>query len=285
MSTNAAASRLPCVLCIGMAGSGKSTFVKVVLSFFLLKALSTHIIATGLSTPCVLNLDPAVDKLPYDADVDIRKSIDYKKVMSEYQLGPNGAILTSLNLFASKFDAALGSLVGLASEQTLTIVDTPGQIEVFTWSASGSILCDVISQAYSTAIAYIIDVPRCKSPSTFISNMLYATSIFYRLGVPIIVVLNKIDEADSGFILDWISDFRRFQEALEAERESYISSFSQSASLVLEEFYSNFPVVSVSSHTGEGMDRFLAAMRSLEARDRSSADRLDQHLGDLALDK
>lgn len=218
--------------------------------------------------------------------MDIRKSIDYKKVMSQYQLGPNGAILTSLNLFASKFDVVLRSLVELKPEQSPIIIDTPGQIEVFTWSASGLILCEMISQAHPVVIAYIIDVPRCKNPSTFISNMLYATSIFYRLGVPIVVVLNKIDEASSEFILDWILDFRHFQEALEAESGSYISSFSQSTSLVLEEFYSNFPVVSVSSRTGEGIDQFLAAIHKLEAKkDHNSEGRLEQHLGNLALNK
>ena len=30
--------------------------------------------------------------------------INYKNVMKEYNLGPNGAILTSLNLFATRFD-------------------------------------------------------------------------------------------------------------------------------------------------------------------------------------
>jgi hypothetical protein len=30
--------------------------------------------------------------------------VNYKKVMQVYNLGPNGAIVTSLNLFATKFD-------------------------------------------------------------------------------------------------------------------------------------------------------------------------------------
>lgn len=30
--------------------------------------------------------------------------MNYKSVMKEYNLGPNGGILTSLNLFATKFD-------------------------------------------------------------------------------------------------------------------------------------------------------------------------------------
>lgn len=57
----------------------------------------------------VVNLDPAVTSLPYSANIDIRDTINYKNVMKEYNLGPNGGILTSLNLFATKFDEVTSS--------------------------------------------------------------------------------------------------------------------------------------------------------------------------------
>ena len=52
----------------------------------------------------VVNLDPAVMTLPFGANIDICDTVQYKDVMKEYGLGPNGGILTSLNLFATKFD-------------------------------------------------------------------------------------------------------------------------------------------------------------------------------------
>lgn len=52
-----------------------------------------------------MNLDPAVTgELPFSASIDIRDTVNYKKVMSQYGLGPNGGIVTSLNLFATRFD-------------------------------------------------------------------------------------------------------------------------------------------------------------------------------------
>jgi len=60
----------------------------------------------------VLNLDPAVMSLPFTANIDIRDTVNYKNVMKEYHLGPNGGILTSLNLFATKFDEVI-SLCGV----------------------------------------------------------------------------------------------------------------------------------------------------------------------------
>ena len=59
----------------------------------------------------VVNLDPAVLEVPYPCSIDIRDSIKYKKVMKSYQLGPNGAILTCLNLFAAQFDQVV-NLIG-----------------------------------------------------------------------------------------------------------------------------------------------------------------------------
>lgn len=64
----------------------------------------------------------------------------YKEVMKQYGLGPNGAIMTSLNLFSTKFDQVLELIDKRQDQIDNIIIDTPGQIEVFTWSASGTLL-------------------------------------------------------------------------------------------------------------------------------------------------
>lgn len=38
------------------------------------------------------------------SSADIRDTVNYKEVMKQYNLGPNGGIVTSLNLFAMRFD-------------------------------------------------------------------------------------------------------------------------------------------------------------------------------------
>lgn len=38
---------------------------------------------------------------------DIRDTVNYKEVMKQYGLGPNGGIVTSLNLFATRFDQVI----------------------------------------------------------------------------------------------------------------------------------------------------------------------------------
>lgn len=66
--------------------------------------------------PYVLNLDPAVIHLPFEANIDIRDTVDYAEVMKQYNLGPNGGIMTALNLFTTKFDQVLGHVEKRANE-------------------------------------------------------------------------------------------------------------------------------------------------------------------------
>lgn len=46
----------------------------------------------------------------FGVNIDIRDTVNYKEVMGQYGLGPNGGILTSLNLFATRFDQVIGEL-------------------------------------------------------------------------------------------------------------------------------------------------------------------------------
>ncbi|KAL8681161.1 MAG: hypothetical protein Q9186_002693 [Xanthomendoza sp. 1 TL-2023] len=265
------------IVCVGMAGSGKTTFMQ---------RINSHL-HTKKHPPYVINLDPAVHTVPFDSNIDIRDSLNYKEVMKEYNLGPNGGILTSLNIFATKIDQVMGILEKRTKPNPEApnarpikniIVDTPGQIEVFVWSASGSILLDSLASSFPTVIAYIIDTPRTSSTSTFMSNMLYACSILYKTKLPMILVFNKTDVKDAAFAKDWMTDFESFQAALKREEDSgsfggvegaeggigggsgYMGSLLNSMSLMLEEFYRHLSVVGVSSMTGQGVTEFFEAV-------------------------
>eukprot|EP00126_Sphaerothecum_destruens_P003427 Sdes_comp17175_c0_seq1m6344 len=253
-SKEAATGKLPVsILCIGMAGSGKTTFIERLSSSLQDMAKSVY----------TVNLDPAVGELPFDVNIDIRDTVNYKEVMKQYSLGPNGGILTALNLFTTRFDQVLGYLEKRSATTDYILLDTPGQIEIFTWSASGSIITESLAATLPTVIAYIIDTTRCQSPVTFMSNMLFCCSILYKTKLPFIVVFNKVDVVSHQFAMDWLNDFEAFQEVL-SEETSYISSLSRSMSLVLDEFYQNLRMVGVSAVSGEGMTEFFEAVHLAE---------------------
>ncbi|KAL2110659.1 hypothetical protein VUR80DRAFT_917 [Thermomyces stellatus] len=269
------AERPTVIVCVGMAGSGKTTFMR---------RINSHLHSKN-DPPYVINLDPATLNLPFDCNIDIRQSVKYKDVMKHYNLGPNGAIMTSLNLFATKVDQMIGLLEKRAQPDSEhpernpvknIIVDTPGQIEVFVWSASGTILLETLASSFPTVIAYVIDTPRTTSTSTFMSNMLYACSILYKTKLPMILVFNKTDVQDASFAKEWMTDYEALSSALQADQEKaemeggdagsgYGASLLQSMSLVLEEFYSHLNVVGVSSRLGTGIDDFFEAVREKAA--------------------
>ncbi|GAA5980506.1 hypothetical protein JCM10908_001673 [Rhodotorula pacifica] len=255
--------RATAMIVIGMAGSGKTTFMQRVNSY----------LHSRDQPPYVLNLDPAVIHLPFEANIDIRDTVDYAEVMKQYNLGPNGGIMTALNLFTTKFDQVLGHVENRAKEVDYVLLDTPGQIEIFTWSASGSIITDALASALPTVVVYIIDTPRTTAPATFMSNMLYACSILYKTRLPFLLVFNKTDVQPHDFALDWMRDFEAFQDALLERRQThgeedgpaYMDSLMNSMSLVLDEFYKHLRAVGVSAMTGEGMEELFDAVR--EARE------------------
>lgn len=158
----------------------------------------------------------------------------------------------------------------LIPTHSYVILDTPGQIEIFTWSASGAIITDAVASTLPTVVAYIIDTPRTTAPATFMSNMLYACryatthrerhfsldikiptrSILYKTKLPFILVFNKTDVQPHDFALEWMHDFEAFQAALASHsgttddegEPTYMNSLMNSMSLVLDEFYQHLTV-------------------------------------------
>ncbi|KAG8868464.1 hypothetical protein FRB97_002363 [Tulasnella sp. 331] len=316
------------LITIGMAGSGKTTFVQRLNSYLRSVPPVAYRVNTsrkapefssdmevkvsegssnqasapsGTSTippasasepraPYILNLDPAVTHMPFDANIDIRDTIDYAEVMKQYNLGPNGGILTALNLFTTKFDQVLNLIEKRADTVDYVVLDTPGQIEIFTWSASGAIITDAVAATFPTVVAYVIDTARTTAPATFMSNMLYACSILYKTKLPFILVFNKTDVQKHDFAVEWMQDFEAFQRALSTHGSrgsggvegggggdgdpNYMDSLMHSMSLVLDEFYQHLKAVGVSAVTGDGMPEFFKAVN--EAREEYERDYLPE---------
>jgi GTPase SAR1 family protein len=243
------------VLIAGLAGSGKSTLANALNGF----TYDNHVPAY------YVNLDPATADLNFSANVDIRDTVKYSEVMESFHLGPNGAILTSLNLFATKFHEVVG-LIERRTDLKFAFFDTPGQIEAFAWSASGGMITQELAAAFPTIVLFVVDIPRCGHPPTFISTMLYACSILYRSGLPVVLGLTKSDVKPADEIIGWMTDLEKFEAALDAQADpSYFSDFNRSTGQIFSELYEVMPVVPVSGVTGDGIPGLLAEIERISA--------------------
>ena len=242
------------LIVLGMAGSGKTTFVEKL----------EEEIANKDKESYIINLDPAVMDTLYEPNLDIRDTVKYKEVMASNNLGPNGAILTCLNLFSTNIDKVV-SILEPKTDLDFIVIDTPGQLEVFSWSASGKLISDSFSILFPSILIYIIDMPRCNNPNTFSSNMLYALSIMYKMKLPLLIAFNKADLAKDSKVTEWMDDYESLQSELK-KKDDYMSTFSSSLSLLLNEFYKTIKFVKVSSKTGEGFDELIKMCEDIKSK-------------------
>lgn len=237
---------------LGMAGSGKTTFCHRLYGW-----LSKEIVLkNGLNSLITsINLDPAVQNPKMPLTIDIRDTVDYREVMEKYGLGPNGCINICMDLFLLNF---------VKPENTkYTIVDTPGQIEAFTWSSPGDVIMSILE---NICVLYVVDLSICRNKHAFVSNMLFAASIKAKFRRPLLVVFNKSDLDRVDEVKEWIRDFEVLKESL-AEDTSMLGSVV----LYFEEFYNNLDFVFISCSTGENRDELLQAIDRLYLRNSGPA--------------
>jgi GPN-loop GTPase len=115
-------------------------------------------------------------------------------------------------------------------------------MEIFLWSGSGQILLDTFSSTYPTVVAYVIDTLQSSTPKSFLSNMLYAHSIFGRTSLPMVMVWTKTDVKDHEFVTRWMTSPDSLDHAVAEDKD--MPQIKGCTGLILEEFHGNIDVIS-----------------------------------------
>jgi GTPase SAR1 family protein len=237
------------IFLVGTAGAGKSLLASKILDYY-----SRNGAFVGM-----LNLDPGVENLPYTCDIDVRDYVDVVQIMKQYDLGPNGSMIMANDLVASKIDDLQSEIDNVNPDYL--IIDTPGQVELFAYRASGPFIIQNLNIEEKSSI-FLHDGSLMTSPSNFVSIALLATSIKLRLGLPQINVLTKIDLIEDKIkdILKWSTNMTSLEDALakSADGENYTLAINILRSLNLGGFAQG--VIPISNSTGEGMANLQAAL-------------------------
>jgi len=238
---------------MGTAGSGKST---------LALSLAERLRASEVEV-AMLNLDPGVQWLPYAPDVDIRDYVDYAKLAQEFKLGPNGALVASVDAAVNHVDSMREELEKLRPDTV--IVDTPGQMELFAYRSSGTYLSNALSGGDKSMI-FLADSLFLNRASDFVSILLLSYSIATRFRAPQVNCISKVDllpkEIYDRAIL-WTSDPEMLREAFYGEKTDSANEMSQNMLDGLLDIGALGEFIFTSSNTGEGLDNLHAQLQRI----------------------
>jgi GTPase SAR1 family protein len=250
------------VFVVGMAGSGKSSLTAAYSEW--LKETDQDVL--------VANFDPGATALPYNPDIDARQYVDIEKLMLDYKLGPNGALIMASDLLADNLEDIRGEINDANPE--MLIVDTPGQIELFAFREGGRFIANQLTEE-GHAILYLMDAPFAQSPLNFISNIYLAAAIYSRIAQPQVYALSKADllsDSEVDDIVAWATEREAFEESLRKVREQDLSMISRNlANAVFDAGLLTEPIP-VSSKDNSGMVELNAAItRVLTAGEEQSS--------------
>ncbi len=240
---------LKAIFITGTAGSGKSLLTSKLLQWY--KDSSAY--------AATLNLDPGAASLPYDPDVDTRDHIDISTLMDNFSLGPNGALVMASDMIATKLDEIQKEIDELNPDYL--IVDTPGQVELFAFRASGPYFVSSL-QADSKATVFVFDGMLVSSPINFVSVSLLASSVKLRLKTAQVNVLTKRDLVIDKLkdMLEWSSSHPALERALDSEKDTEYSLLSKDLARSLSKTGFGQSIIAVSSLTMNGIVNLGAAL-------------------------
>jgi GTPase SAR1 family protein len=233
----------------GTAGSGKSLLTSRLLQWY----------RDNGAYPVTLNLDPGAVNLPYEPDIDVRNYVDIAALMESYGLGPNGSLIMASDMIATKLDEIQNEVDELNPDYL--IVDTPGQIELFAFRASGPYFAVNLHADNKTTI-FALDGMLVSSPINFVSISLLALSVKLRLKMAQINVLTKRDLVIDKLknIMEWAGSSMALEHILDSEKDAEYSLLTKDLARSISKGGFAQSLIAVSSITMSGMINLAAAL-------------------------
>ncbi len=231
------------VFIIGTAGSGKSLFT----------AAFSEWLKLSKQDVSVVNLDPGVVTLPYMPDVDVRNYVNVERLMEEYSLGPNGALVMAADLVADDIEQISRDVEELQSD--IVLVDTSGQMELFAFRASGPYIANELTKE-AKALVYLFDSVFSVNPLNYISNLFLSAAVSNRFLLPQIHLLSKCDllpKEEIKRIMDWSTNQKALEYSIEQKLEGRKRLLSINMMQAVYKLGLKFILLRASAKTNEGM--------------------------------
>jgi len=238
------------IFIIGLAGSGKSLMTYSIWEWFNRQKQDISI----------LNFDPGVINTPYEPEFDIREYINVWDIMEKNKVGPNTALIVSMDLAIAYIDQ-LNAEIGKRNPDIL-LVDTPGQMEIFAYRIIGDYIVRNLA-GDNKMIIFVLDGVFCKDPKNFISNLLISASTRFRFELPMINILNKIDlltKEELMRIYSWYKHPQMLMEELEKHYQTYETEMMIKMFKIMRRYTLGGDFIAVSAETLENFSILIQAL-------------------------
>ena len=204
----------------------------------------------------IINLDAGVEYLPYEPDFDVRDHYTLKEIMEEEELGPNGAVINSVDRLVT-LDLPI-------YEDDFVLIDTPGQLDPFVFRDASKVI-----RYYSDQVIYLFDgtAPARTYPSQYLSSL----AAEYSIEKPMVRAVNKLDLMDEKKVQDLeslMTDPRMIRDA--GDFRMRVQMNMDIAEMIAESSRSTmFPFVS--AETWDGLEDLQSFLLEAAATDRGIA--------------
>ncbi|MFX1558164.1 MAG: ATP/GTP-binding protein [Promethearchaeota archaeon] len=249
---------------MGTAGSGKSTLTGLLKDYVINRDPEI--------TAITLNLDPGAKILSYSPDIDIRDYIILEEVMTEYSLGPNGAMILASDLMVNFLDDIKDEIDEYNPDWIF--VDTAGQLELFAFRETGPLIASSLGfGSIQRSVSFLFDSNFVLRPNGFISTLLLAASVQFRFKqIPQINILSKcdlIDEDQIDMIVNWSQDFRALEDSTSQRESGLIRELSMLISDVFIQLGSTTELIPCTIKEEHGLDLLFAYLQRVFDSDKS----------------
>ena len=238
---------------VGTAGAGKSSLTAAFYEWCLNQEFDA----------ITVNLDPGVVKLPYSPDVDVREWVSLNEVMKDYNLGPNGAQVVCADMVALNAKEVEERIKEFRTDYVL--IDTPGQLELFVFRSTGRVIVNQLGMNHSL-LAFMIDPSLATTPTNFVSQLMLSAITQFRIGIPLVNILSKIDIVDKdalSMITEWGKNPEKLYRDLMVKSPSMYYQLSEGMMAVIREMEAHTALIPTSNETLEGMEDLYTAIQNL----------------------
>jgi GTPase SAR1 family protein len=193
-------------------------------------------------------------------------------IMTEYELGPNGAMVLASDLMVNYLDDIKDEIDDLNPDWVF--VDTAGQLELFAFRETGPLIASSLGVGdVQRAISFLFDSNLVLRPNGFISTLLLAASVQFRFRkISQINLLSKSDLLDDDqidMIVNWSQDFQALEESTNERESGLIRELSILLSDVFIQMGSTAELIPCTIKEEKGLDLIFGYLQRIFDSDES----------------